>query len=387
MELMVADASRLESLFDELDIRAIPEGTTPVVDAETGRRLDRTISEFNAVAAKTEILEAYVYATVATDTRDEKAQALLSEIEVVGSRISPLLARLADFVCDHDVDALCAVSGEARDHVGPLMRLAERSSHQMSEELEGLYAELSTTGASAWGRLQSDVTSQLTAEVRLPDGPRQLPMPAVRGMATDADAVDRATAVDPRDLPKQQANLAYWLSRKYRIAPEPLSALVAEAYELGPRSDLDPLLILAVAAIESGFNPFAQSPAGAQGLMQVMTKIHATKYDGFGGELAAFDPVANLRVGVSVLKECIAIKGSLEGGLRMYVGAGNSGEDGGYVGKVLAEQKRLQQVAQGQNVPFNTPNVTQVVTERVESWLEKAQRLTPFGSNKEDGER
>ncbi len=76
------------------------------------------------------------------------------------------------------------------------MRLAERSSHQMSEELEGLYAELSTTGASAWGRLQSDVTSQLTAEVRLPDGPRQLPMPAVRGMATDADPGVRRAAYD-----------------------------------------------------------------------------------------------------------------------------------------------------------------------------------------------
>ena len=196
MELMVADTSRLESLFDELDIRAIPEGTTPIVDDETGRRLDRAISEFNGLVARTEILEAYVYATVATDTRDEKAQSLLSEIEVVGSRITPLLARLADFVCDHEVDALCAVSGEARDHVGPLMRLAERSSHQMSEELEGLYAELSTTGASAWGRLQSDVTSQLTAEVRLPDGPRQLPMPAVRGMATDADPGVRRAAYD-----------------------------------------------------------------------------------------------------------------------------------------------------------------------------------------------
>ena len=196
MERLIADTTRLESLFDELDIRAIPEGTTPVVDAETGRRLDRTISEFNSLVAGTEILEAYVYATVATDTRDEKAQALLSEIEVVGSRISPLLARLADFVCDHDVDALCTVSNEARDHAGPLMRLAERSAHQMSEELEGLFAELSTTGASAWGRLQSDVTSQLTAEVRLPDGPRQLPMPAVRGLATDADSAVRRAAYE-----------------------------------------------------------------------------------------------------------------------------------------------------------------------------------------------
>ena len=66
------------------------------------------------------------------------------------------------------------------------------------------------------------------------------------GFATDIDAADRATANDPRDLPKQQANLAYWLSRKYRVAPEPLSALIAEAYELGPVNQIEPTLILAV---------------------------------------------------------------------------------------------------------------------------------------------
>lgn len=196
MELMVADTTRLESLFDELDIRAIPRGISPVVDDQTGRRLDRTISEFNALVARTEILEAYVYATVATDSRDETAQGLLSEIEVIGSRITPLLARLADFVGDHGVDALCTVSDEAREHAGPLRRLAERSAHQMTEELEGLFAELSTTGASAWGRLHADVTSQLSVEVRLPDGPRQCPMPAVRGMATDANSAVRRAAYE-----------------------------------------------------------------------------------------------------------------------------------------------------------------------------------------------
>ena len=61
-------------------------------------------------------------------------------------------------------------------------------------------------------------------------------------------------------------------------------------------------------AIESGFNPFAQSPVGAQGLMQVMTGVHKEKYENFGGKLAAFDPVTNLRVGVKVLQECITAR-------------------------------------------------------------------------------
>ena len=168
---------------------------------------------------------------------------------------------------------------------------------------------------------------------------------------TEPDAIDRATAAEPKDLPKPQAALAFWLARKYGVAPEPLSVLVSEAFEIGAKAKLDPTLILAIMAIESGFNPFAQSPVGAQGLMQVMTKVHSDKYENFGGKLAAFDPVTNLRVGVKVLQECISRAGSVEGGLKLYVGAGNLENDGGYAGKVLAEHSRLLAVVGGKSMP------------------------------------
>ena len=138
----------------------------------------------------------------------------------------------------------------------------------------------------------------------------------VLGMPVEPEASERATAANPKDLPKEQAAVAFWLSKKYRVAPEPLSVLVAEAYDIGERAKIDPTLILAIMAIESSFNPFAQSSVGAQGLMQVMTRVHTDKYQSFGGHFAAFDPVSNLRVGVKVLQECIARAGSVEGGLR-----------------------------------------------------------------------
>jgi soluble lytic murein transglycosylase-like protein len=178
---------------------------------------------------------------------------------------------------------------------------------------------------------------------------------ATLGMEPELDAIDRATAANPKDLPKQQAAVAYWLSKKYRVAPEPVSALVAEAYEIGDKAKLDPTLILAVMAVESGFNPFAQSSVGAQGLMQVMTGIHSDKYESFGGKLAAFDPVTNLRVGVKVLQECIQRAGSLNAGLKFYVGAANLGDDGGYADKVMAEHARLRLVANGRAVPLAAP--------------------------------
>ena len=131
----------------------------------------------------------------------------------------------------------------------------------------------------------------------------------------EPDAVSRATAADPRDLNRQQAAVAQWLARRYKVAPEPISRLVQEAWAVGQRAQLDPTLILAIMAVESSFNPFAQSPVGAQGLMQVMTRIHD---DEVRASVATrrFDPLTNLRVGVQVLKECIARAGSLEGGLR-----------------------------------------------------------------------
>lgn len=166
--------------------------------------------------------------------------------------------------------------------------------------------------------------------------------------------IDRVTAAQPHELPKQQANVAFWLSRKYRVAPEPLSVLVAEAFEVGEKSRLDPTLILAVMAIESRFNPFAQSPVGAQGLMQVLTRVHTDKYEDFGGKLAAFDPVSNLRVGVQVLQDCIRRAGSVEGGLRLYVGAVTTdGSD--YINKVMDEHRRIQSVALGKAVPSYIP--------------------------------
>jgi soluble lytic murein transglycosylase-like protein len=180
------------------------------------------------------------------------------------------------------------------------------------------------------------------------------PAPLVTQLA-EPDAVARATAADLNALAKPQRAVVQWLARRYRVAPEPVGALVQEAWHVGQRTGIEPTLLLAVMAIESSFNPFAQSPVGAQGLMQVMTRVHDDKYEAFGGTRAAFDPVTNLRVGALVLKECIARAGSLEAGLRYYVGAATLGEDGGYVVKVLAEQLHLRRVADGKTVATNAP--------------------------------
>ena len=220
--------------------------------------------------------------------------------------------------------------------------------------------------------------------------PRTLPtvgslarlIPAQR---VSADARDDRVLVSTRE----QDLVASYLSRRYRVAQEPVSELVKAAFDTGREVGLDPLLLLAVMAIESGFNPYAESGVGAQGLMQVMSKVHSDKFEYFGGQSAALEPLTNIKVGALVLKDCVARGGSLPGGLRLYVGS-TSQDDGGYGAKVMAERARLRDVARGRKVPVNAPQapttttasttlapaVTPASTKRVQVTLDSAHPLT-----------
>ena len=136
------------------------------------------------------------------------------------------------------------------------------------------------------------------------------------------------------------------LTKKFGLSPEDTAHYVAQAITVGKEVNLDPTLILAVMAIESSFNPRAESRAGAQGLMQVRTHVHQEKFEPYGGPLAAFIPEANIRVGALILKACIAKAGSLEAGLKHYLGAPNAASGiNTYTGKVFSEREELRSIA------------------------------------------
>lgn len=151
--------------------------------------------------------------------------------------------------------------------------------------------------------------------------------------------------------PQQQQRVTNWLSKRYHVAADAADMLVAASYSTAREAKLDPLLILAVMCIESGLNPFAESPMGAQGLMQVVWKVHHARFDQLGGVKAALNPVANIRVGALILRDFVARGGSVEAGLKSYVGAAAFDNDAGYGAKVMAEYHRLQEVSMGKNVP------------------------------------
>jgi soluble lytic murein transglycosylase-like protein len=180
----------------------------------------------------------------------------------------------------------------------------------------------------------------------------------VPAVAQQSNAVEHATKIAVADqketTPREQKWVTNWLAKRYRVAGDAANMLVSATYRTAMEVKIDPLLVLAVMAIESGFNPFAESPVGAQGLMQVMSKVHHDKFQSLGGVKAALNPVANIKVGATILKEYVRQTGSVESGLKLYVGAGAFENDAGYGYKVLAEYKRLKDVANGKSVPTTT---------------------------------
>ena len=145
-------------------------------------------------------------------------------------------------------------------------------------------------------------------------------------------------------LTPSQRRVADSLAKRYRVSSMAIEPLVAKAFEVGKAESVDPLLILSVMAIESNFNPYAQSPVGAQGLMQVIPHFHMDKFEDSRDPRAWFDPDNNIVAGARVLKTYLRNAGSVSGALQVYAGAANDVETQ-YANKVLAEKQRLEQAA------------------------------------------
>jgi len=173
------------------------------------------------------------------------------------------------------------------------------------------------------------------------------------GLWQGVDASDSGEPVFPAALlpvkasPEEagyQRALADYLARRYRVSAQVTTNIVANAYAAGHKFAIDPMLILAVISVESSFNPIAESTMGAKGLMQVIPRYHADKFDALGGEKVAFETGPNIMVGAQILREYIRRTGDLADALQLYVGATSEENENGYSGKVMAERDRLHYV-------------------------------------------
>lgn len=257
--------------------------------------------------------------------------------------------------------AVPARTPSAPAHALPLPRLPDSASGSAGGVRANALAEIERHLARARHAAVNRPAFPVPDEARLATSvahreirPAISPMPAdARVVATSQAAVpDPAVRKPdsgrlPLDLSREQRNIANFIASKYRVAFDDVQKFVAHAYRAAREFRIDPHLILAVVSIESNFNPNARSAKGAQGLMQVLTRVHTDKFAPFGGAAAAFDPVANITVGSAILKEYLVREGSVEGALKSYVGAALLPHDFGYGRKVLSEREQIAVAGQG----------------------------------------
>ena len=187
-ERLMSYGDSLAELFDHHDIRSIPSSAsgddTPSDIGGASVAANEVIAALNEANDLGRTLWAFVYAHIRSDSTDDVAQGFAARIGALIGRNRGLNARLAAWLAAVGVDRLATTSTAVAEHIGPLSRLAARAAHQMSEPEENLAAELSTTGSMAWTQLHAAVTSQLTVEVELPDGPRRMSIGEARSLAT-----------------------------------------------------------------------------------------------------------------------------------------------------------------------------------------------------------
>lgn len=164
------------------------------------------------------------------------------------------------------------------------------------------------------------------------------PSAPVEPVAVEAPKAPKATEIFA--LSREMSAVRDWVSRRYRVSNVALEPVLRAAEEAGKHVGIDPLLIVAVMAVESSFNPFAESNMGAQGLMQVIPRFHMDKIGDARGKDALFDPQLNVRVGTLVLHEGLRRYGSMQSALQYYGGALKDPE-AGYARKVMAMKQRL----------------------------------------------
>jgi hypothetical protein len=181
-----------------------------------------------------------------------------------------------------------------------------------------------------------------TGHSGLTDSLKLLVSPVEASIAEEPEMPSEVT--DTTALTPRMQGALNFVSRRYRVASDALLPVFATAQAVGRDLHLDPLLIIAVIGVESGFNPFSQSGYGAQGLMQVVPRFHTDKLPEEADPSAFLDPQINVQVGARVLRESINRMGGLEEGLQQFGGA-LSDPDRRYANKVLAEKQRLEQAA------------------------------------------
>ena len=184
----------LETLFNQHAIES--KEHTDADNPGVIQTFEIVTAQYNETVDAVGTLATYISCFVSTDSRNTLAQAKMSELQQSLVTLSQLGTRFTAWLGSMDVETLIANSTMARDHAYALQRAKISATHLMSPPEEVLASELNTTGGSAWSKLHSNVTSQLSVPIELADGSQELPMSVIRNLAFDANRETRRRAYE-----------------------------------------------------------------------------------------------------------------------------------------------------------------------------------------------
>ena len=152
----------------------------------------------------------------------------------------------------------------------------------------------------------------------------------------------------PWDRPRWLGVLQRTLAERMPRVPEGERTRLANViYDEARAASLDPLFVLAVIAVESGFDHGAESGAGARGLMQLTpsTLQSEAERSKLGGDLD--DPALNVKAGIRYYRRLVQAFGSSDLALMAYNAGPNRIlrylEDGHIPERFLVYPRRIQQ--------------------------------------------
>lgn len=191
--------AQVEGLEKFLDDHRISKVASPRDDASVQSALDGYLHRANALLRHYGTVGAYIRSFVTTDSFNQTARRMLSEIEPLGVRLQQMDVRFRGWVgaITPALPGMIEASETAKAHAFYLREAAEQSQYLMSEAEEGLAAELSLSGANAWSKLQGTITSQLTVDFQRNGKIEKLSMPAlINVMQHDPDPEMRRRAYE-----------------------------------------------------------------------------------------------------------------------------------------------------------------------------------------------
>lgn len=219
---LLRSMDELETVFDDLGVP--PAQQRPHRSPQ--EQVERALATLDTIDVAFDSMQAYIFGFISTNSRNEMAQARFSELQSRAVALSKAGTRFDAWIGTLDVESLIAQSPAIADYAYPLRKIAAYASHLMTPDQEALAAELGPSAGSAWSRLHSNLTSQISTTFEADGEVRVVTMSELRNLALVADRDTRRRA--------WEAELAAWEANALPLAAA-LNGVKGQVLALGER--------------------------------------------------------------------------------------------------------------------------------------------------------